>query len=134
MGKFAWGVKAKHCWALSTNFWKQKTSSSNFPANNLKLHWRWRWWDQIQTIFLNLSYFNKWKFWARTVVYWTLAKNVIFFRKMSATFQRTALLYLFQLKTFVCIESYLSDLQEGPRGSRSSVNNPRINSIYLNIF
>ena len=23
-GKFAWGVKAKHCWALSTNFWKQK--------------------------------------------------------------------------------------------------------------
>ena len=23
-GKFAWGVKAKDCWALSTNFWKQK--------------------------------------------------------------------------------------------------------------
>ena len=23
-GKFAWGVKAKHCWALSTNFWIQK--------------------------------------------------------------------------------------------------------------
>ena len=23
-GKPAWGVKAKHCWALSTNFWKQK--------------------------------------------------------------------------------------------------------------
>jgi hypothetical protein len=23
-GKFAWGVKAKHCWVLSTNFWKQK--------------------------------------------------------------------------------------------------------------
>ena len=22
-GKFAWGVKAKHCWALSTNLWKQ---------------------------------------------------------------------------------------------------------------
>ena len=22
--KFAWGIKAKHCWALSTNFWKQK--------------------------------------------------------------------------------------------------------------
>ena len=20
-GKFAWGVEAKHCWALSTNFW-----------------------------------------------------------------------------------------------------------------
>ena len=58
---------------------------------------------------------------------------------MSATFQRTALLYLFQLKTFVCIESYLSDLQEGPKGSRSPVNNPLINSMYclsqyLNIF
>lgn len=49
---------------------------------------------------------------------------------MSATFQRTALLYLFQLKTFVCIESYLSDLQEGPKGSRSPVNNPLINSMY----
>ena len=23
-GKFAWGVLAKHCWALSTNVWKQK--------------------------------------------------------------------------------------------------------------
>ena len=24
LGKFAWGVKAKHCWVFSTNFWKQK--------------------------------------------------------------------------------------------------------------
>ena len=24
VGKFAWGVNAKHCWMLSTNFWKQK--------------------------------------------------------------------------------------------------------------
>ena len=24
MGKFAWGVKAKCCWALLTNFWKQE--------------------------------------------------------------------------------------------------------------
>ena len=23
-GEFAWGLKTKHCWALSTNFWKQK--------------------------------------------------------------------------------------------------------------
>ena len=28
----------------------------NFPANNLNLR-RWRWWDQIQTIFLNLFHF-----------------------------------------------------------------------------
>ena len=31
----------------------------NFPANNLNFHWRWRWWDQIQAIFLNLSYFTR---------------------------------------------------------------------------
>ena len=31
----------------------------NFPANNLNFHWRWRWLDQIQAIFLNLFYF-KW--------------------------------------------------------------------------
>ena len=28
----------------------------NFPANNLNFHWRW--WDQIQAIFLNLFYFK----------------------------------------------------------------------------
>ena len=30
----------------------------NFPANNLNFHWRRRWWDQIQNIFLNLFYFK----------------------------------------------------------------------------
>ena len=30
----------------------------NFPTNNLNFHWRWRWWDQIQAIFLNLFYFT----------------------------------------------------------------------------
>ena len=29
-----------------------------FPANNLIFHWSWRWWDQIQAIFLNLFYFT----------------------------------------------------------------------------
>ena len=29
----------------------------NFPANNLNFQWRWRWWDQIHTIFLNLFCF-----------------------------------------------------------------------------
>ena len=68
-GKFAWGVKAKHCWALSTNFWKQKfvditqqcfalSPQVNFPGDNLNFHWRQRWWDQIQAIFLNLFYFT----------------------------------------------------------------------------
>ena len=67
-GKFAWAVKAKHCWVLSTNFWKQRVCRITqqcfslllqvyFPDNNLNFHWRWRWWDQIQAIFLNLYYF-----------------------------------------------------------------------------
>ena len=30
----------------------------NFPANNLNFHWRWRWWDQMKVIFLNLFYFT----------------------------------------------------------------------------
>ena len=29
----------------------------NFTANNLNFHWRWRWLDPIQAIFLNLFYF-----------------------------------------------------------------------------
>ena len=30
MGKLALGVKAKHCWALSTNFLKSKVCCMNF--------------------------------------------------------------------------------------------------------
>ena len=68
-GMFAWGNKAKHCWALSTNFWKQKVCwhppamfcliylNNKFPVNSLNFNWRWSWWDQIQAIFLNLFYF-----------------------------------------------------------------------------
>ena len=32
------------------------TPQANFPAHNLNFHRRWRWWDQIQAIFLNLLY------------------------------------------------------------------------------
>ena len=32
----------------------------NFPAHNLNFHWRWRWWNQIQAIFLNIFYFTGW--------------------------------------------------------------------------
>ena len=28
------------------------TPQANCPAHNLNFHWRWRWWDQIQAIFL----------------------------------------------------------------------------------
>ena len=68
-GKFTWGNKAKHCWMMSTNFFFQIvdntqqcfafTTQVNFPTNNLDFHWRWRWWDRIQAIFLNLFYFNR---------------------------------------------------------------------------
>ena len=30
----------------------------NFPTNNLNFHIKWRWWDQIQAIFLNLFFFK----------------------------------------------------------------------------
>ena len=36
-----------------------KSPQVNFPANNLNFHWRKRWWDRIQAIFLNLFYFTK---------------------------------------------------------------------------
>ena len=50
-GKFAWGVKSKHCWALSANFENKKfvditqqcfalSTQVNPPANNLNFHWR----------------------------------------------------------------------------------------------
>ena len=66
VGKFTWDNKAKHCWALSTNFWKQKfvqqcfafTPEEKFLANNLNFHWSWRWWNRIQATFKNLFYFN----------------------------------------------------------------------------
>ena len=61
VGKFALGVKAKHCWAFV--FKSLLTSPSNvfallpqvnFPANSLNFYWRW--WDKIQAILLNLFY------------------------------------------------------------------------------
>ena len=62
-GKFALGIKAKHCWALSTNFLFVEISQQcfailpqvKFPANNLNF---WRWWHRIQAICLHLFYFE----------------------------------------------------------------------------
>ena len=34
------------------------TLQVNFPAHNLNFHWRWRWSDWIQAIFLNIFYFT----------------------------------------------------------------------------
>ena len=62
-GKFAWGVKAKHCWVLTTNFWKQKvcwhlSSSKNSPP----IIWIFTEGDGIESrlsswIFSNLVYY-----------------------------------------------------------------------------
>ena len=35
-GKFARGVKAKHCWALSTKFWKRKNIGVNWSLEDWK--------------------------------------------------------------------------------------------------
>ena len=67
VGKFAWDVKAQHCWALSTNYLYSKVCWQHpamfclytFPAHNLNFHWRWRWRDRIQAIFINLFYFSQ---------------------------------------------------------------------------
>ena len=64
--KFAWDVNAKHCWPLSANFLYSKVYWQHpaifclftFPAHTLNFHWKWRWWDQIQAIFLNIFYFE----------------------------------------------------------------------------
>ena len=47
----------------------------NFPANDLNFHWRW--WDQIQTIFLNLFYFNatSWLLWPHDLVLHNIAEQ-----------------------------------------------------------
>ena len=68
-GKVCFRCKGKKCWALSTSFLYSKNCwqhpamfcllpQVNFPANELNFHWRRRWWDQIQAIFLNLFYFT----------------------------------------------------------------------------
>ena len=65
---------------MSTNFWKQKfvenaqqcfafTPQANFPAHNLNSHTRWRWWDRIQAIFLNLFYFTVLYFFSVTLAF-----------------------------------------------------------------
>ena len=63
-GKFAWGVQniAGCCQqTLENKMFVDIThqcfvllSQVNYPANNMNFHWRWRCWDQIQAIFLNL--------------------------------------------------------------------------------
>ena len=61
--------KAKHCWSLSTNVLLSKVcwhppvmfcliSSSKLFHQFFNFHWSRRWWDQIQSILLNLFYFK----------------------------------------------------------------------------
>ena len=51
-GKFPLMCKGKilKCFALLPQV--------NFKANNLNFHWKWRWWDWIQAIFLTLFYIS----------------------------------------------------------------------------
>ena len=65
-GKFTCDDTAKHCWVMSTNFlflkvcWQRPAMFCLYTSS--KLFPRWRWWDQIQAIFLNL-YFKDWTEW-----------------------------------------------------------------------
>ena len=64
VGKFAWGVKAKHCQQTFENKKFVDITQQcfallhqvNFPTNNLNFHWRWGVWKQAT--FKNLLYFN----------------------------------------------------------------------------
>ena len=66
-GKFTWVDKAKILLADVYKHLFQKfvdsaqqcfvfTPQANFPSHNLNFHWRW--WERIQTIFLNLFFFT----------------------------------------------------------------------------
>ena len=64
--KFAWSVKAKHCLALSTNFWKQKCFALliqvNFTANNLKVSTKQMTYLNTKTVISKIKVFwMKWK-------------------------------------------------------------------------
>ena len=61
--------KGKTSLDIATKIWKKKfaditqqcfalLAQVNFLANNLNFHWSCRWWDWIQSIFLNLIYFS----------------------------------------------------------------------------
>ena len=90
----------------------------NFPANNLNFHWRWRWWDQIQAIFLNFFYFiskaffsesffryveGHWHFMrkcclAQKQAQWTFLASLYVYIKVSQ-FQKQIFLFSFEPKT-----------------------------------
>ena len=52
--------------------WFAFTPQANFPAHILNFHWRWRWWDRMQAIFLNLFYFTDsyffWSTWSSSIL------------------------------------------------------------------
>ena len=50
------------------------TYQANFPIHNLNFHWRWRWLDRMQVIFLNLFYFTA--FLLVAIQIWLLQKRI----------------------------------------------------------
>ena len=74
---------------FSTRFWKQKVcwhhpamfchiTSSKFSRQQFEFSLKWRWWDRIQAIFLNLFYFNffLWKWTCFKIGDWIQFQNV----------------------------------------------------------
>ena len=58
-GKTLLGVVKKHLKTKSLLTSPSNVLPFHFPVDNLNCHWRWRWWDRIQAIFLNLFYFTQ---------------------------------------------------------------------------
>ena len=89
-------LSVEHCWA----FWNKKfvhmtqqyfalLPQVNFPANNLNFHWRRRWRDQIQAIFLNIFYFNH----KKDCFLWS--KNIWWFQDLHAKYFKALMKFLF---------------------------------------
>ena len=73
----------------------------NFPANNLNLYWSWRWWDQIQAIFLNLFYFTFYLFfriWSSQ--FWKFRSGIRIWSLRNRIWLPKCLIFLFTIMKF----------------------------------
>ena len=76
----------------------------NFPANNLNFHWRWRWWDQINAIFLIFFYYTTPAFLPTFTIFYML------YTEIWGTVQCTLILAHFILGAKLTIHNEVSKL------------------------
>ena len=58
------------------------TPQANFPAHNLNIHWRWRWWDRNHATFLKYFLLYLWKNGVRWALIF-LVKNLVWILGLS---------------------------------------------------